>query len=172
MLWAGLIPVMVGRPHGGEWLVDPHWVVWMSSWDRLLLLLIVKDCPGCLPGLGCVRHTAQGPWQWSHAPGIVHLAPVPVFPLLKHTVGHVWVVGMICSILLLRMPAIDAFLAEELTIVALVIVILATRVLTIETRVLTVLTWVALVRVGQTGPALTGRVLRDRGRGSVSRGAN
>ena len=78
---------------------------------------------------------------------------------------------MIRSILLLRMPAIDALLAEVL--VALVIVILATRVLTIETRVLTVLTRVPpLVRVGQTWPALHGRVLRDPGGGGVSRGAN
>lgn len=71
---------------------------------------------------------------------------------------------MICSILLFWMPPIDALLTVVLTIVALVIVVL--------TRVLTVLAWVALVRVSQTGPALPRRVLRDRGGGSVSTGAN
>ena len=69
------------------------------------------------------------------------------------------------------MPPIDALLTVVLTIVALVIVIL-TRVLAILAWVLTVLAWVALVRVSQTGSALPRRVLRDRGGGSVSTGAN
>ena len=83
------------------------------------------------------------------------------------------------------MPPIDALLTVVLTIVALVIVILTrvlailawvltilAMVLAVLTRVLAVLAWVALVRVSQAGSALPRRVLRDRGGGSVSTGAN
>ena len=78
---------MVRGAHGGEGLVDPHGVVWkMACRHRFLLLLVIEDCPGCLPGLGGVRYAAQGTRQWCHTPRVVHLAPIAVFAVLKDTV--------------------------------------------------------------------------------------
>ena len=86
ILWVLVVSVVVGRPNGGERLVDPDRMVRMTSGHRLLVFFVVKDRPWSFPGLRGVGHTAQSSWKWGQPSRIVNLAPVTIVAIFKHAV--------------------------------------------------------------------------------------
>ena len=86
ILWVLVVSVVVGRPNGGERLVDPDRMVRMASGHRLLVFFVVEDRPWSFPGLRGVGYTAQSSWKWCQPSRIVNLTPITIVAIFKHAV--------------------------------------------------------------------------------------